>query len=74
MSELGSKQQGYDLFKQYAAVEERNAQLEEADHVVHGVKPQGPHHRTPLERLMGGELKVPVLFTCFHLCFSALDP
>eukprot|EP00878_Enallax_costatus_P027889 GHUV01030076.1.p1 GENE.GHUV01030076.1~~GHUV01030076.1.p1 ORF type:complete len:349 (+),score=89.01 GHUV01030076.1:185-1231(+) len=53
VSQLGSKHEGYDLFKQYAVVEQRAAQIEEASHVVHGAKPAAPHHRTPLERLIG---------------------
>jgi uncharacterized membrane protein len=53
VTRLGSKHEGYDLFGKYAALEESNAAAEEADHVVHGVKPPGPHHRTALERFMG---------------------
>lgn len=56
VSQLGSKHQGYDLFKQYAMVEQRAAQIEESSHVVHGEKPDAPHHRSPLERLLGGKL------------------
>lgn len=53
VSQLSSKHEGYAQFKQYAAVEERVAEMEEAGHVVHGMRPEGPHHRTPLQRLLG---------------------
>ena len=45
ISQLGSKHAGYDLFMKYAAVEEQAAQMEEADHVLQGIKPKGPQHR-----------------------------
>lgn len=65
---LGSKREGYDLFKQYAAAEQAAAEEEEAGHVMRGVKPEGPQHRTPLQRLMGGERQGISLSCEFPFC------
>ena len=51
---LGSKQAGYDLFKQKAMAERVRAQREEAANVVHGSRPEGPQHRNMLQKLLGG--------------------
>jgi hypothetical protein len=51
---LGSKQAGYDMFKQKAMAEVVRAEQEEAGVVVHGAKPEAPHHRNMLEKLLGG--------------------
>lgn len=51
---LGSKQAGYDMFKQKAMAEQVRAQREEEAKVVHGSKPEGPQHRNMLQRFLGG--------------------
>eukprot|EP00775_Hariotina_reticulata_P004166 gene4167-4414_t len=51
---LGSKQKGYDLFKQFAAVEQVAAEAEEQN-LLSSQKPEDckVSHRSPLQRLLG---------------------